>query len=81
MSTTLDALFGPIGKKYCLYFWALSVFGFAMIVITVLGVVLTTVKTRKLDWKVVGVSLYSVLMFAVVYLQNRLLFNMCSNSI
>jgi hypothetical protein len=30
---TLDALFGPLNKKYCLWFYFLSVFGFVFLII------------------------------------------------
>jgi hypothetical protein len=78
--TTMNDVFGPIGSEYCLYFYILSVIAMGFFVILVIGIVIYGVQ-KKLGVEFYLVSfLYSTnMLFA--YLQNRLLYNMCGNSL
>ena len=81
MSTfSLDSLFGPIGSEYCLYFYILSVIGLLFFSIVIIGALFTGLS-KKLGFSFYAAAfLYSVT-FLMAYLQNRLLYNMCGNSI
>lgn len=69
-------LFGPLGKRYCVLFWAMSAFALIFLVIAG-GSVVYMIGTRKID----GPEFYGAIavsfMYALIYLQNRLLYNMC----
>lgn len=80
MADTTDSLFGPISKEYCFYFYILSVLG---LVFMVLMFLLTLyVGIRKKEGFAFYLKSFSIaLVYGVMYLQNRLLFNMCSNSL
>lgn len=76
----MRGIFGPLGKQYCIWFYLLSVVGFVMLaMVLVSGFALGISKGKSLDH-----YLYIVLgsvVYAIVYFQNRLLYNMCSNTL
>ena len=77
--TSLDSLFGPLNKNYCFYFYILSVFGLislVLLVITTLFIGVSTKKTGSFYMQMLSVAV----IYGMMYLQNRLLFNMCNNS-
>lgn len=76
----IDNLFGPLGKNYCFYFYILSVFGIIallMVIIISLYIGITTKKGFAFYFQ----ALTLALVYGMIYLQNRLLFNMCSQSL
>ena len=77
--TSLDSLFGPLNKNYCFYFYILSVFGLislVLLVITTLFIGVSTKRTGSFYMQMLSVAV----IYGMMYLQNRLLFNMCNNS-
>ena len=74
--TIMDTLYGPLGKQYCMYFYLLSVFGFVLLALTVLGLV-WSLFTKKMDMKVVMGLIMASLGYGIFYFQNRLLHSMC----
>ncbi len=80
MSNGIDALFGPLSKTYCYYFFIMSIFALASLVLYVLAAIIMSVKSKtpgKFMFHAVGHSIA----LGLVYLQSRLLYNMCSNSL
>jgi hypothetical protein len=73
-------LVGPIGHQYCVYFYLLSVLAVFFFAVVVVGVIYTGIK-RKMGMSFYALSLLYSTQFLLVYLQNRLLYNMCINSI
>ena len=74
-----DALFGPLSKTYCFYFYILSLFGLISLVLLVLSSLFIGISNKK--GSIFYLQMFSVaLVYGMVYLQNRLLFNMCSHS-
>lgn len=76
MSDTLDNLFGPLGKEYCVWFYFLSVLGFillAFLLITSLYYGLSKRKPAEFYFGVFSVAIG----YAIFYFQNRLLHSMC----
>ena len=73
------SLFGPLSRDYCVLFYYLSVMGliFFFLVLTS-GVAMIALKKVPLtfSWHLIWV----LVIYAVFYLQNRLLYNMCSGS-
>lgn len=79
MANNVDVLFGPLSKNYCFYFYILSVFGLISLVLLVITSLMIGISTKK--GGVFYLQMLSVaIVYGMVYLQNRLLFNMCSHS-
>ena len=72
----MDTLFGPLGKQWCLYFYAVSIFFFIMFVMTAISIVglLISRKTKLADMTMYIFSLFNILL---MYFVNRLLYTMC----
>jgi hypothetical protein len=71
-----DQLFGPISKKYCLYFYALMVFFLFFLVVSLVGVVFLMFSKNRGVFTVLGALSMSIL-YGAMYLQARLFYNMC----
>jgi uncharacterized membrane protein len=73
----LNALFGPLSKEYCYYFYALSLFGLVSLVLLIISAIVMIASKRR------GGAFYVQMLsaafaYTILYLQNRLLFNMCN---
>lgn len=80
MTTGIDTLFGPMSKQYCLYFYILSVFGLVSLLFLVISsLVLGISKGKGITFYLGSISV--AIVYGMIYLQNRMLFNMCSNSL
>jgi hypothetical protein len=82
MSGPLSAksLFGPLSRDYCALFYYLSVINlvfFLLILVSGVAMLVTKKVPLTFSWHLISV----LVMYAVFYLQNRLLYNMCSGSI
>lgn len=76
----ISSIFSPLHKEFCIYFYYLSVFGFALLIFTLLSaIVVTIVKKKGFDF-VLQMILLSLGYF-IFYFQNRLLYSMCVNSL
>lgn len=75
---TLNALFGPMSRKYCVWFYWLSVIGFVLLAYLV---VLAVYKVATSGVKSVSFAqlLASIVIYGAFYFQNRLLHTMCSS--
>lgn len=80
MSSTIDTLFGPLGKNYCIYFYILSVFGLIAALILLISSLVIGIVNKK-DPAFFLQSLMMVLAYGLIYFQNRLLYNMCAGSL
>jgi len=80
MSNVVSDLFGPISNEYCLYFYILSVIGLFFFVMVFIGILYTGIS-KKMGVEFYFISILYSFNFLLMYLQNRLLFNMCGNSI
>ena len=71
-----EQFFGPMSKKYCDYFYFLSVFGFIMMVVLFTsGLFVGLTKRKSSDYYF---SLFmSLLMYGILYFQNRLIYSIC----
>ncbi len=75
-----SSLFGSIGKEYCLYFYVLSVLALIFAVITIVPAMYVGLTKNK------GIEFYiasfgGILAYMMIYLQNRLLYNMCAKTL
>ncbi len=69
-------LFSPLDKKYCDLFYAISVIYFLVMIVSIVSLVFLF-KDIKRNKYVIGNSIAVIIMLAVNYIYNRLLFNMC----
>ena len=82
MSTFMNNYFGPLCKKYCIYFYYLSIFFFIIYVISLISFISFIVKHYN------KVNLAYIINFVMIlintllgYFVNRLLHSMCMNSL
>lgn len=78
--TINDQLFGPLDRKYCLYFYYLSIFGLLLLVFLIISslyIVLTSKNSGVFGFQMI----FAVLTYAIFYFQNRLMYSMCVNSL
>ncbi len=75
-----DSLFGPLNKQYCFYFYVLSVVGLISLVLLVLTTLFVGISSKKSGSFYLQMLSVAVI-YGMMYLQNRLLFNMCNNSL
>ena len=78
----MNNYFGPLSKKYCIYFYYLSIFFFVMYVISLISFTVFIVKHYN------KVNLAYIVNFGMIlintllgYFVNRLLHSMCMNSL
>lgn len=76
----MNDLFGPLSSKYCNLFLFFSAFGAIM----VFAVIFTTIvfsMGKKFDATHLFPAIYAIITYFIIYLQNRILYNMCNKSI
>ena len=74
----LDTLFGPVSKKYCVLFYYLCIWAFIIYVLAVFGAIAYGIK-HHMGILYYIISLIMSMLYFVGYLQNRVLFSMCSH--
>jgi len=80
MDKLIDTLFGPIDNKYCLYFYILSVIAFTFSILALL-LALYYIFIKQKNLEVYFPLIIASIIYALSYLQSRLLSNMCKKSI
>ena len=82
MSTFMNNYFGPLNKKYCVYFYYLSIFFFVMYVISLVSFTVFIVKHYNKVNLAYIVNFVMILINTLLgYFVNRLLHSMCMNSL
>lgn len=77
---TTGNLFGPISKDYCLYFYLLSVAGLFLFAVTLFAAVYIGMsKGKGTEYFITAIA--ASLAYFLAYLQNRLLYNMCTKTL
>lgn len=79
-NSTMQNLFGPLSKQYCLYFYFLSIIFLVLALILLFSTLVIGITKRK-DMSFYYYSLFGILGYGMVYFQNRLLHTMCVGSI
>jgi hypothetical protein len=76
-------LFGPLDRKYCNYFYYMSVLSFIIFCISFIGIIFSVFHLIKNKKNVLNVFFSSNLLISsfLAYLVNRLMYTMCINSI
>lgn len=78
--TTFNDLFGPMGDEFCLYFYILAVIKLVFFFMIIAGIIYTGIR-KKLGPEFYFLSILLSFGYLLSYLENRLLFNMCGNSL
>jgi len=76
MASTEQSIFGHLGSEYCIYFYYLSIFGFALMIMTVVSYVWIGIA-KKLGFRHYLQMVSAALVYFIFYFQNRLLYTMC----
>jgi len=75
-----DSISGSLPKEYCFYYYVLTIFAFISLLIT-LFTLFVGLLTKKLSIEIFISLLSAPLAMFLIYINNRLLYNMCSASI
>ena len=80
MSGLNDSLFGPLSNKYCSYFYFFSVAGLIILLfLLITGIILGL--TKKMEYAYYFQLIMGILVYGMIYFQNRLLYSMCATSL
>lgn len=78
----MNSYFGPLGKEYCVYFYALSIiFGITFILSAFSIASFVVMHYKKVDTMFVANSFLVLFNTFLAYLANRLLHTMCVKTI
>ena len=72
-------LFGPISRKFCWWFYLLEVGCMILFLLCLLAIVIILFYGKKTE--LILSLVFSSILYLAMYLQNRLLHNMCIQSI
>ena len=76
LAQDFNSLFSPMDKKYCDLFYAISVFYFLMMIVSLVSLIFLFKDMKRNKFVIVN-SVVVVSMLGINYIYNRLLFNMC----
>lgn len=79
-NSTMQNLFGPLSKEYCLYFYILSIIGMVFLILIVLFALFVGITKRK-GFEFYVQMMSAALAYGIFYFQNRLLHSMCVGSV
>ena len=75
----LDAFFAPLDVEYCLYFYILMIFGFIVLLLSVVKLAHSMLFGKKSES--LGDTFFIVAHGLLFYFVNRLLYTMCNKSL
>jgi hypothetical protein len=79
---SFSSIYGPLDKQACVYFMFLTVVFFIILVLTLLSEVFFLIKNYKnIKRENIVTGILMLINIFVVYFVNRLLYNMCVNSL
>jgi hypothetical protein len=74
----LDALFQPLTKESCNYFYFFAVAGFILMIVFILVLLVSLVRYyKKMDTKMIINIIAMIINSFLLYFSNRLLYTMC----
>jgi len=73
---TLDYLFSPLSKDYCVYFYWLSIWTYAVFLMVLISSIIYGIQHKKNAGYYLHASMIALISF-VSYFQNRLFYSMC----
>ena len=72
----MKGLFSPLDRKYCMYFYFLSVFAFVLMIFSLISLIFLFGDFQKNKYVIMN-SVSSIIMLGIAYFSNRLLYTMC----
>ena len=75
---TFNQYFTPLGKEYCVYFYYLSVIGFAFFWLALIGGIYMGIVQKEKPVFYMQIMMIC-LTYLIVYFKSRLLYSMCVN--
>jgi hypothetical protein len=79
MSDFMTTLFGPLDKKYCIYFYFLSIILYVFFVVS--GISLIALFFKKFDKTVLFNNAFVLINLLIAYFVNRLFYTICVSSL
>jgi uncharacterized membrane protein len=80
MSDLNETIFGPLDKQYCVLFYFIAIFNFVFLVILLAASLWVGITKKKgFGFYLNAVAIASI--YAIMYLQNRLLHSMCQGTL
>lgn len=80
MPSLNDQLFGPLPKQYCELFYYMSVASFAFLILVIVSTISLSLTKRQSSGFYVQ-SIMIAIIYAIGYVQTRLLYTMCVHSL
>ena len=77
---SVNKLFAPLGKEYCMYFYYMSVIGLVSFVAAIISMLYLLIK-KKLDTYSTINSVTLLVSTILSYFVNRLMYTMCAASL
>ncbi len=81
MSDLTDRLFGPLGKEWCIYYFAILVFVFIFFILSVISAVIGLFSLKKIGFNEIYLLCVPVVLNLVLYLQSRIIYSICVSSL
>jgi hypothetical protein len=81
MADMMEYLFSPLPKKYCDYFYFLSVFMYIIFLFSVFSFIGLFLSRKSIPASVYGLNIFIVIYNFILYFVARLLYSMCFNSL
>ena len=81
-----SSVLGPLDKKFCVYFAVMAIFSLVMLFAAILTILVSIFKIKFSDmsfvtlFNLIFMGLSIPLLYLFVYIQNRLLYQMCLHS-
>ena len=75
-NTDFGGLFGPLDRKYCSYFYFLSVFAFILMIFSIVSLIFLLGDFQRHRYVIMN-TISSAIMLGIAYFSNRLLYTMC----
>ena len=77
----MTTFFGPLSKKFCLYFYWLSIIFFVLLIFSIISTVIFAIMNpKRITMPMILNTILVWFNIALLYLVNRLLNTMCLNS-
>lgn len=81
MGDLIDTFFSPLGKEWCVYYFAILIFVFIFLIISVISAVVGIFKLKKFTFNEVYLLCIPIIMNLVLYLQSRIIYSICVSSL
>ena len=81
MMKFLDSLVGPLHQNYCYYFYVLALIFLVTFVAAIFGCFSMFFSKKRSSMQTMSNCVLLTLNSLILYLVNRLMFNMCRNSL